>query len=158
MTCAWDESRKKVLAGRGIAIAIGCGLFAFPYVPAVQAWGADSRLFDGYAHFLRWAGLAWLALAFGPWRELAPKVAFWPGADPHNLYGGAAVLLAIAGAGALIYGIAFPLLLIAFILGAYDALTPTLATGFGLSFGVWAIRRSRRLQELALEHDRATAA
>ena len=147
----------QILVGRGIALLIGFALFAYPYFPVARVWAESSDAFAGYLSLIRWAGMTWLILACYPWRRLSSKVAWWPGNDPHNLYGLAAVVLAIVGAGSLIYGSIFPIVLVMSILGkpAWGSLA---ASGLFAGFGMWAIRASRRLQTLAVARDHASAA
>jgi hypothetical protein len=146
-------ARVQTLVGRSIAVLMAFVLLLYPFIPA-ENLPVPAALSERYAQLLRWAGLAWLALAFAPWARVAPAIAFWPGADPHNLYGGAAVVLGILAVMGLMGSIllVFGLLSILLVEPAWGLIV---GGGFSGAFGVWAMRASRRMQELAVERDRS---
>lgn len=147
-------ARAQEVVGRGVALLVALGLLVYPYLLPSAGLPIPAEVSAGYAQFVRWSGLVWLGLAFAPWSRLAPAVRFWPGADPHNLYGGAAVALAILSAMALIWSLLVPFALVLAVLGK-PPWGHLLSGLFAAAFGTWALRSSRRMQLLAAERDQA---
>jgi hypothetical protein len=145
------------VAGRGIAALLAFGLITYPYLLGTVSLPVPALLTESYAQLLRWGGVAWLSLAFAPWSRLAPAVAFWPGADPHNFYGLVGIILAVLAAMGLISSIILPLILIIALSGGGVHWGFLFGGIFGGAFGIWALRASIRMQRLAAHRDGAAA-
>ena len=102
-----------------------------------------------------------VAILLFTWPEWAPSLAtrlwWWPGNDPHNLYGLAAMVAAIGAAAGFIFALIFipGCILLAsrgtLSVGWVSASIVSMASG---AFGTWA---SPRLQRWAVQHDTSHA-
>ncbi|HME73613.1 MAG TPA: hypothetical protein VKM54_27680 [Myxococcota bacterium] len=143
-----DHARAKVLVARAIALLVAVLLL-------VDWWTSRSPSPpDRLLSKLFWYGaLAWISLAFGPWQRLARRLQWWPGNDPQNLYGLAAVVAAIVGAMGLMTAVIVVPCCILLAVKRTLSVRWLAASVIGSAAGVLGTWASPRLQLRALQHD-----
>jgi len=153
-----DHDRTKILVARASALLVALALFTWPEWLGAADLAVPESVTGPVAVLFRYGALIWVSLAIGPWPRLASRLSWWPGNDPHNLYGLAAMLFAVCGAGGLIFAFVFiPACILLSISGKLTAWWVLGAFG-SLAGGILGIWASPRLQALATAHDQERAA
>jgi hypothetical protein len=150
---AMNHARAKVLVARAIALLVAVCLFAWPEVappPGESPFGGATSFLGVVA---RYSALAWIALAIGPWPRLAPVVSWWPGGEPHNLYGLAALITALLGAAGLLFASIFIVGCVVLAMEHKLSIVWLAAAFIASAIGVFGIWASPRAQARALERD-----
>lgn len=147
--------RAKVSVARFIAFLIALCLFLFSELaqrPGVSLFGPAAT--GVIADVALWSALAWVALALGPWHRLADAVSWWPGRDPHNLYGLGALASGMLAVFGLLFGGMFLVgCIVSAVLGRELSGRLLVAAVVSLALGVFGTWMTPRAQVRAIERD-----
>jgi hypothetical protein len=149
-----SRDRAKVVVARAIALLVAAGFFLFSEFaqrPGVSPFGEPTT--SVVVAVALWSSLAWAALAIGPWHRLADAISWWPGREPHNLFGLAALISGVLAASGLLFGGVFLVGCIALAFNHRLSSGWVLAAVIALALGVFGMWASPRAQARARDRD-----